>query len=93
MKGGRVEGEKTEDRRQKTEDRRQKTEGRGRLGVGMRFIASSELKASIPYNFHQRAGRNSANIMAARLYIWLPFLRLPYLPPPHKDDYSLLLDS
>jgi excinuclease ABC subunit A len=41
-KGRRVEGEKTE-------NGRQKTGGRGRLGVGTRFIASSELEASIPF--------------------------------------------
>ena len=41
MKGGRVEGEKIEDRGQGTGDRRQP-------GVGTRFITSSELKASIP---------------------------------------------
>ena len=43
LRGGR---QKTEDRGQKTEDRRQRTEDRGRPGVGTRFIASSELKAS-----------------------------------------------
>ena len=41
MKGRRIEGEKIEDRRQRTDDR-------GRPGVGTRFIASSELKASKP---------------------------------------------
>ena len=31
-----------------------------------------------------------ANVVEALPYIWLAFAHLPYLPPPHKDDYFLL---